>query len=232
MDASEIAQKLSATLSKGQAVKTSALGQATTHQGAVVQALQLEQQRTEALHGPGSQKFQTVQALAAAHASSLAQTQATATRAQARAPLPNPKEFIIYGYVTDESGAPLKDVDVSVADAKGSILKTDTTIADGSYALHISAATEHHKPCKEEGGLEQFIEKVEDVVEKGAEEIFEDEGERRSGAGQAAPASPLKLMASDQRKTFLIQSPTEFQFELGKLAYQDLTVPSGSIHDR
>jgi hypothetical protein len=42
---------------------------------------------------------------------------------------------------------------------------------------------------------------------------------------QAQPSRPLKLLASDKKKTFLIQTPAVFQFELGKLANQDLTVP-------
>jgi hypothetical protein len=215
MEDNEIVEKLSTPLTQGQAAKISALNHATGSQSALVQAFQLEQRRAAALHGAGSQREQVIASFVTAHQNSLAQTQATARRAQARAPLANPQEYIIYGNVTDPSGAPAPQIDVSAADEKGTILKTDTTGADGSYALHITAAAGHggHEPY----GLGQVFKEVEEFIEG-------KEDEEKKGA-QAQPLGPLKLLASDKKKTFLIQTLAVFQFELGKLANQDLTVP-------
>src|SRR5262249_36730782 len=92
MDGNEIAQKLSTPVTNGQAFKVDALNHAASLQGALVQALQIEQRRAAALHGADSQHAQTVEAYAAAHQFSLSQIQAVSTRAQIRAPLPNPQQ--------------------------------------------------------------------------------------------------------------------------------------------
>jgi hypothetical protein len=39
-------------------------------------------------------------------------------------------------------------------------------------------------------------------------------------------STDLHLSAADKHQTYNVESPTVFQFELGKLAYQEMTVPS------
>ncbi len=183
------------------------------------------QRRAAALHVPDSKKAQTLQAYVTMRQQSLTDTQTTSSQAQAPVPIANPQEFIIYGYVYGRSGAPAANIIVSAADEKGNIFQTTNSDATGSYALHIAAASSQttgtgYRSVRHESILHEVIEKIEECVEG------EDGSERPPGTTAPPPPVTLHLVATDQKKTFQIQSPTMFQFEAGKLAYQDLNVPA------
>jgi hypothetical protein len=229
MDPNQLADALSVPLTSSQALKTTGFDHAVDQQTALLQGLQLEQRRAAALHGPDSKKAQNIQAFAAAHQQSLSITQTASTTAQTRTPLPNPQEFIIYGFVYNQAGAGTADIDVSAADDKGVILLTTTSDSAGSYALHIAAQTSGGRtPRGHEHGfmndVREIVEDVEEVAEKAEEFVMGDD--RKQGETKQPPAPVmLHLVASDRKKTFLVQSLATFQFQAGKLAYQDLTVP-------
>jgi hypothetical protein len=220
MDPTQLADTLSAPLTKGQTVKTAALNHAVDQQTALVDALALEQQRAAALHGKDSKKAQQLQAFVATRQQGLTQTQTAATTAKTRTPIANPQEFIIYGYVYGQSGGPAGDVIVGAADANGTILQNATSDSDGSYAVHIPAAQSQtgYRPPHHESMFHEVIEKIEECVEG-------EDGEHKPGQTAPPPPVTLHLVASDSKKTFQVQSPDTFQFEAGKLAYEDLTVP-------
>jgi hypothetical protein len=229
MDPNQLADALSVPLTSGQALKTSGFDHAVDQQTALLQGLQLEQRRAAALHGADSKKAQNIQAFAAAHQQSLSITQTASTTAGTRTPLPNPQEFIIYGFVYNQAGAGSSDIDVSAADDKGTILLTTTSDSDGSYALHIAAQTSGGRtPRGHEHGfiyeIREVVEEVEEVAETAEKLVI---GDDRKPDETKPPPTPvmLRLVASDKKKTFMVQSSATFQFQAGKLAYQDLTVP-------
>lgn len=201
MDPNQLADLLSTPLTSGQTLKSTAFDHAVERQSDLLDGLQLEQRRAAALHGPDSKRAQRLQAYVAVREQSLADTQTTASRAQAPAPIPNLQEFIIYGFVYGPSGAPVGDIEVSAADEKGAILQSATSDATGYYAVHVGA-TRSTQPGPRTGHPHE-------------------------GIIHSAPpaAATLHLVASDRKKTFQIQSQETFQYEPGKLAYLDLTVP-------
>jgi hypothetical protein len=217
MQPNEIAQVLTAPLTNGQTAKTAAFGKVVDRQNALAQSLQLEQKRTIALHGAGSSKAQTVQRLLAAHQQSLTTVQAAATRAQTRAPLPNPEEYIIYGNVRGITGTAVPNVDVSVSDANGAVVQTTTTDTDGSYALRVTS--------DELGGESKGDGKSSGDAEAQHDESAKGRTRGRTRSKRLQPSAALHLAASDKQRTYNVEVPTTFQFELGRLAYQDLTVP-------
>ena len=197
MEPNEIANALSAPLINGQEAKSTAFTHAVDRQQAVIRALQIEQRRAAALHGPESPGAQRIQAMLDVHGQSLAATQAEAARAQARTPQPNPQEFIIYGYATNKAGAPVSGIEVSAVDEKGVTVQTAPTDDTGAFAVHIA------KPGTRARGA--------------------------AGSEVDAEASrqtiTLHLVARDKNQTFQTEGTVTFQFELGKLGYEDLVVP-------
>jgi hypothetical protein len=199
METNEIAQALSAPLIKGQEAKSTAFSLAVDRQQAIIHALQIEQRRAAALHGPQSARAQRIQALLDIHAQSLAATQTESTRAQARTPQPNPQEFIIYGYVTNKAHAPVSGIEVSAVDEKGVTVRTASTDNTGAFAIHIA------KPRARASGAAG--------------------SEAGTKVSSRQTLTTLHLVARDKKKTFRTEGTMTFQFEPGKLAYEDMVVP-------
>jgi hypothetical protein len=208
MEPNEIANALSAPLINGQEAKSTAFSHAVDRQQLVIHALQIEQRRAAALHGPESAGAQRIQAMLNIHGRSFAATQAESARAQARTPQPNPQEFIIYGYVTNKAGAPVSGVEVSAVDEKGVTVRTASAEDTGAFAIHITRpGTRTSAAAKSKAGA----------------------GAAKSKTGAEASRqtiTTLHLVARDKKQTFQTEGTVTFQFELGKLGYEDLVVPS------
>jgi hypothetical protein len=215
MEPSDLAKLLSAPLTEGQKLKTDLLAHVAEQQSGLAKALDLEQRRTAALHGKGSDKARKLMALVSAHQESLAATNAASAGARARVPQPNAREFIIYGYVLSEEGVAVPKVNVSATDDKETIIQTAVTDADGSYALHV-------------GGSEE----PPDESAKSARPSATRRAAQSGGQKQQPTPPILRLLASDKKKTFLIRSQDTFTLELGKLAYQELRVPIRTSRDK
>jgi hypothetical protein len=214
MQTDEITQFVGTPLTNGQSAKAASLGQTVNQQATLVQGLQLEQKRTVALHGKGSAKAAKVQGLLTAHQNALSRFQTAAKSAQVRAPLANPQEYIIYGYVRDAAGNAAANVDVTVTNDDGAVVQTTTSGNDGWYALHLKSDVPE-KACAEN--------------EEPSEESPKSRARSSSRSKRSqAPSTELHLWAADKKQTYNVESPSSFQFELGKLAYQDLTVPSAA----
>jgi hypothetical protein len=236
MNEDDLATLLSAPLTAGQDAKNEAFSHLVDGQSALVQSLQLEQRRTVALHGSDSKHATMVQALLASRQEAANNTTTSATQASTPSPLADPQLFIVYGTVFNKAGAGMKDVDVSAATDKGNILLTTTTDTNGAYTLRLSsdsyqppasAGTGRKKKSREETIVLEVARGVGEHVE-GAEDLIEGEGGRENPASkQRTPPAPttFHLLASDKKKTFLLTSDVTFEFQAGKLAYQDLTAP-------
>ncbi|MEP6714005.1 MAG: carboxypeptidase-like regulatory domain-containing protein [Terriglobia bacterium] len=228
MDPNQLADILSAPLTSGQTLKSTAFDHAVDRQSNLLEGLQLEQRRAAALHGPDSKRAQRLQAYVAIRQQALTEARTTASRAQAPAPIPNPQEFIIYGFVYGQSGAPVGDIDVSATDQNGAIVQSAASDATGYYALHVGAARSSQAPPKS-SHREGIIHEAMEVAEK-IEKVVEEDVCNQHKTPPPPPAT-LHLVASDRKRTFQIQSAETFQYEPGKLAYLDLTVPVQSATD-
>ena len=198
METNDIAQALSAPLTDSQEATSTAYRHAVDRQQAVIQTLEIEQRRAAALYGPESPKTQRIQALTDLRGQSLAVLRSQAARAQAHTPQPNPQEFIIYGNVTDKASKAVSGIEVAAVDEKDTVVRAASTDNTGAFAIHIAKA-----------------------------------GSRTTGTAtsETAPKSSkqmvgnLHLIARDKKKTFQISGAVTFQFEPGKLGYEDLMVP-------
>ncbi|HEX4274619.1 MAG TPA: carboxypeptidase-like regulatory domain-containing protein [Bryobacteraceae bacterium] len=208
MDINEIAKILATPLTESQTLKNAAFSHAADRQSAVVEGLQLEQRRAAALHGNNSAQTLRIQALLAARQQSLSSLQTAAATASARAPLANPQEFIIYGHVYNEAGAPAADVNVSAVDEKGAVLQTTESDAKGSWVLHIGPSVKTGYPA---GGT------TTDAPTQGS---------GKKATSQPPPVATFNVEAQDKKKTYRVVAPATFTFQAGKLAYLDLIVPA------
>jgi hypothetical protein len=199
METNDIAQALSTPLTESQEATSTAYRYAVERQQAVIQTLQLEQRRAGALHGPESPKAQRIQALLDMRGQSLAFLQSQATQAQARAPQPSPAEFIIYGHVANNAGKAVSGIEVAAVDDKGTVVRTASTDTTGAFAIHIA-----------KGGARAAGSTASDTTTKSS---------KQTAVGN------LQLIARDKKKTFQVSGVVTFQFEPGKLGYEDLVVP-------
>ncbi len=104
-------------------------------------ALKIEQSRVVNLYGANSHQAVLLEERIVEHSILISAIAAELQTSQVRVPQTSADEFVVYGRVLDSSGRPLKDMEVSATDPRGTILVNAVSDPNGRYELHVAAAT-------------------------------------------------------------------------------------------
>ena len=103
-------------------------------------ALKIEQSRVTTLYGANSHQSVLMNERLLENSTLAKSVSGEIQQSQVRVPQPSAGEFIVYGRVLDNAALPLKDMEVSAIDPRGSTLVNAVSDSNGRFELHVAAA--------------------------------------------------------------------------------------------
>ncbi len=197
-------------------------------------ALAVEAKRIANRYGADSAQSKEISARIAMHATRGRTIAAERHRAQISVPKAQPDTFIVYGWVLDLSGGPLKSAEIVVAGSGCGSIGSTKSLADGSFLLCVPATPSTPPAPGAHTGYESGAFTAGDQRLRAAKEDTKPapsntvdstgEGQKTAGAGGAHVTS-FQLVITDGGKTMTYHYPETFNATAGMLAYREIVMP-------